>query len=85
VCFNHGPEFIAYELADCCRFNYTDTVFIDPGSPCRTPGLRASMAGSAEHLNGQQFDSLLEAQVLTDDWQMDYNWNTLHSVHGWLT
>jgi hypothetical protein len=23
-----------------------------------------------EHLNGQQFDSLLEAQVLTEDWRI---------------
>ena len=33
VRFDHGPEFIAYAVADWCRFNNTDTVFIDPGSP----------------------------------------------------
>ena len=33
VRFDHGPEFIAYAVADWCRFNGTDTVFIDPGSP----------------------------------------------------
>jgi putative transposase len=31
--FDNGPEFIAYAVADWCRFNGTDTVFIDPGSP----------------------------------------------------
>ena len=31
VRFDHGPEFIAYAVADWCRFNGTDTVFIDPG------------------------------------------------------
>jgi putative transposase len=33
VRFDHGPEFIAYAVADWCRFNGTGTVFIDPGSP----------------------------------------------------
>ena len=47
VRFDHGPEFIAYAVADWCRFNGTDTVFIDPGSRGRTPGSRASTAGSA--------------------------------------
>ncbi|MGH8994676.1 MAG: integrase core domain-containing protein [Acidimicrobiales bacterium] len=38
-----------------------------------------------EHLNGQQFDSLLEAQVLAEDCRIDDNVNRPHSVHGWLT
>ncbi len=33
VRFDHGPEFIAHAVADWCRFNGTDTAFIDPGSP----------------------------------------------------
>jgi putative transposase len=33
VRFDHGPEFIAFAVADWCRFVGTDTVFIDPGSP----------------------------------------------------
>ena len=33
VRFDHGPEFIAMAVADWCRFNGTDTVFIDRGSP----------------------------------------------------
>jgi len=28
-----------------------------------------------EHLNAQRFDTLLEAQVLTEDWRIDYNMN----------
>ena len=34
-----------------------------------------------ELLNGQQFDTLLEAKV----WRIDYNMNRPHSAHGWLT
>jgi putative transposase len=33
VRFDHGPEFVAYAVADWCRFNGAETIFIDPGSP----------------------------------------------------
>jgi putative transposase len=36
--FDHGRKFIAYAMADWCRFNATDTVFIDPGPFCRELG-----------------------------------------------
>ena len=36
-------------------------------------------------LNGWTFDSLLEAQVLIEDWRIDYNTNRPHSAHGGLT
>jgi putative transposase len=86
VRFDHGPEFIAYAVADWCRFNGTDTVFIDPGSPWQNAWIE-SFNGRLrdEFLNGQQFDSLLEAQVLLEDWRIDYNCNRPHSAHGWLT
>jgi hypothetical protein len=38
-----------------------------------------------EHLSGQQFDSLLEAKVLPENWRTDYNMCRAHSAHGWLT
>jgi putative transposase len=86
VRFDHGPEFIAHAVADWCRFNGTDTVFIDPGSPWQN-GWIESFNGRVrdEHLNGQQFDSLLEAKVLTEDWRIDYNHNRPHSSLGWLS
>jgi putative transposase len=86
VRFDNGPEFIACAVADWCRFNGIDTVFIDPGSPWQNAWIE-SFNGRVrdEFLNGQQFDSLLEAQVLTEDWRIDYNQNRAHSAHGWLT
>jgi putative transposase len=36
-------------------------------------------------LNGWQFDSLMEAKVLIEDWRIDYNINRPHSAHGELT
>jgi transposase InsO family protein len=38
-----------------------------------------------EYLNGQRFETLVEAQVLLEDWRIDYNMNRPHSAHGWLT
>ena len=83
VRFDHGPEFIAYAVADWCRFNGTDALFIDPGSPWQN-GWIESFNGRLrdEYLNGQRFDSLLEAQVLLEDWRIDYNMNRRHSPHG---
>ena len=78
------PEFIAYAVADWCRFNGTDTVFIDPGSPWQNAWIE-SFNGRVrdEYLNGQIFETVLEARVLLEDWRIDYNCNRPHSAHGW--
>jgi putative transposase len=84
--FDHGPEFIAGAVADWCRFNGTDTVFIDPGSPWQN-GFVESFNGRLrdELLNGQLFDSLLEAKVIIEDWRIDYNLNRPHRSLRMLT
>jgi putative transposase len=33
----------------------------------------------------EQFDSILEAKVLVEDWRIDYNHNRPHSSLGYLT
>ena len=86
VRFDNGPEFIAAAVADWCRFNDVDSVFIDPGSPWQNAWIE-SFNGRLrdEFLNSWQFDSLLEAQVLIEDWRNDYNTHRPHSAHGDLT
>jgi putative transposase len=86
VRFDHGPEFIAYAVADWCRFNATGSVFIDPGCPWQN-GFCESFNGRLrdEYLNGQLFDTLLEAQVLLERFRIDYNINRPHSSLGWRT
>ena len=86
VRFDNGPEFIAAAVADWCRFNGTDTIFIDPGSPWQNAWIE-SFSGRLrdEFLNGWTFDSLHEAQVLIEDWRIDYNLNRPHSAHGGLS
>src|SRR3954466_15226140 len=60
--------------------------FIDPGSPWQNAWIE-SFNGRLrdELLNGWRFDSLLEAQVIIEDWRIDYNINRPHSAHGDLT
>jgi len=76
VRFDNGPEFVAYAIADWCRFNHVDAMFIDPGSPWQNAWIE-SFNGRLrdELLNLWHFDSLLEAQVLIEDWRTDYNEN----------
>lgn len=82
--FDHGPEFIAYAVADWCRFNGAGTVFIDPGSPWQNAWLE-SFNGRLrdEFLNGQLFESVLEAQVLLDAWRIESNNERPHGSLGW--
>ena len=77
---------VAHAVADWCRFNDVGSVFIDPGSPWQNAWIE-SFNGRLrdEFLNGWQFDSLLEAQVLIEDWRIDYNEHRPHSAHGDLT
>jgi putative transposase len=86
VRFDNGPEFIAYAVADWCRFNGVGSLFIDPGSPWQNAWIE-SFNGRLrdELLNAWRFDSLLEAKVLIEDWRIDYNLNRPHSAHGDLT
>ena len=37
-----------------------------------------------EFLAVEQFDSLLEAQVLLEDWRIEYNTKRPHSSLGWF-
>lgn len=86
VRFDNGPEFVAQAVADWCRFNNVGSIFIDPGSPWQNAWIE-SFNGRLrdELLNGWQFDSLLEAQVIIEDWRLDYNTARPHTAHGELT
>ena len=86
VRFDNGPEFVAQTIADWCRFNGTNSIFTDPGSPWQNAWIE-SFNGRLrdELLNSWRFDSLLEAQVIVEDWRLDYNTDRPHSAHGDLT
>ena len=50
-----------------------ETLFIEPGSPWEN-GYIESFNGRLrdEHLNGERFDTLFEAQVLIETWRNEY-------------
>ena len=84
--FDNGPEFVSNAVADWCTDAKAGTIFIDPGSPWQNAWIESFNARLRDELlNMWQFDSLLEAQVLIEDWRIDYNTNRPHSAHGGLT
>jgi putative transposase len=83
---DNGPELTAAAMRDWCRFGGTTTAFIEPGSPWQN-GYSESFNGRFrdEFLSTEQFDTLLEAQVLAEDWRIEYNTARPHGSLGGLT
>ena len=83
---DNGPELTANALRDWCRLTGTKTSYIDPGSPWQNPWVESYGSRMRDELLAiEQFDSLLEAQVLVADWRNDYNTYRPHSALGMLT
>ena len=83
---DNGPELTANILRDWCRFNQAGTSYIEPGSPWQNPYVE-SFGGRLrdELLAVEAFSSLLEAEVLVEDWRIEYNTLRPHSALGYLT
>jgi putative transposase len=83
---DNGPELTANALRDWCRFSGAGTSYIDPGSPWQNPYVE-SFGGRLrdELLAVEAFTTLLEAQVLVEDWRIEYNTVRPHSALGYLT
>jgi len=83
---DNGPELIAAALRDWCRFNLAGTLYIEPGSPWENPFIE-SFNGRVrdELLNVEEFFTLTEAQVIIEDWRIEYNNYRPHSSLGQLT
>ena len=71
---DNGPELTAEALKDWCRFTDVTTCYIEPGAPWQNPYIE-SFNGHLrnELLELESFNSLLEAQILLDDWRQEYN------------
>ena len=83
---DNGPELTAHALMDWCGYRGVDPAFIDPGSPWQN-GICESFNGRFrdEFLVCEQFDTLLEVQVLAEDWRLEYNQYRPHGTLGGLT
>jgi len=81
---DNGPEFTARKTRRWLNELGTGTLFIEPGSPWEN-GYIESFNGKMrdELLNGEIFDTLLEAQVLIEQWRREYNQVRPHSALGY--
>ena len=83
---DNGPELTANALRDWCTFTHTATSYIYPGSPWQNPWVESYGSRVRDELLAiEQFDTLLEAQVLVADWRAEYNTYRPHSALGMLT
>jgi transposase InsO family protein len=83
---DNGPELTAHALRDWCRFSSSGSVYIEPGGPWENPIIE-SFNGKLrdELLNVEVFETLLEAQVLAEDFPIEYNTYRPHSSLPQLT
>ena len=80
---DNGSELTAKEIRKWLSDVGSITAFIEPGSPWENgyiESLNARMR--AEFLNGELFDTMYEAQVLTQQWVRYYNQVGPHSSLG---
>jgi putative transposase len=82
---DNGPELTANALKDWCRSGGAGSSYIDPGSPWQNPWVESYGSRMRDELLAiEQFDTLLEAQVLVADWRTEYNHYRPHSAIGML-
>jgi transposase InsO family protein len=81
---DNAPEFTAKATRKWLANLGVGTLYIEPGSPWEN-GYVESFIGKLrdELLNGEIFDTLLEARVLTERWRRDYNRYRPHSALGY--
>jgi transposase InsO family protein len=81
---DNGPEFTAKAVREWLGRVGVTTLFIEPGSPWEN-GYIESFNGKLrdELLDGEVFDTLLEAKVLIERWRVRYNTVRPHSSLGY--
>lgn len=81
---DNGAEFTAKKVRKWLERVDVKTLFIEPGSPWEN-GYVESFNGTLRDqlLNGEIFDTLLEAKVLIERWRREYNTIRPHSSLGY--
>lgn len=77
---DNGSEFTAESIRKWLQRLGVKTAFIEPGSPWEN-GYIESFNGKLRYelLNGEIFDTILEARVITEQWRNHYNKKRPHS------
>ena len=82
---DNGPEFVAKAVQAWLKEQNVGPLYIAPGSPWENAYVESFNSRLRdEHLNREEFASLLEAQVLAAAWRRDYNEARPHSSLGYL-
>lgn len=83
---DNGPEFIAQAIRGWLAKEAIGPLYIAPGAPWEN-GYAESFHSRLrdELLNAEEFGSLLEARVLAEQWQDEYNHERPHSSLGYRT
>ena len=82
---DNGPEFVAQAVQAWLKSNAIEALYIAPGSPWENAYVESFNSRLRdEHLNREEFASLLEAQVLAAAWRRDYNEARPHSALEYL-
>jgi len=81
---DNGPEFTAKAVKEWLSHTEVGPLYIEPGSPWEN-GYVESFIGKFrdELLNGEIFDTLLEARVVIENWRKEYNQLRPHSSLGY--
>jgi len=83
---DNGPEFIAHDLCNWLDEKDCKTIFITPGSPWEN-GYIESFNGKFrdECLNCELFENGRQAQIIAENWRVEYNTYRPHSSLGYMT
>lgn len=83
---DNGPEFIAQAIKTYLASAGVGTLYIEPGSPWENAYIESfNSRFRDELLNREEFTSLLEARVLTEDYKLEYNHRRPHSALNYQT
>lgn len=81
---DNGPELTAHALRDWCTSTSVTTRYIQPGAPWQNPFAESFNARVRDELlNLEEFSCLAEAQILAEDWRIDYNREHPHCALGY--
>lgn len=81
---DNGAEFTAHTVRKWLKRLGVKTLYIEPGSPWEN-GYIESFNGKLRYelLNTELFDTVIEAQILTERWRVQYNQIRPHSSLGY--
>ena len=83
---DNGPEFIAHAIQDWLKEQEIKTIYIRPGSPWENGHIESFHDKLRDEcLNRELFGSLLEAQIILEQWRTEYNDQRPHSALGYQT